>query len=485
MSENQSNLRRNHNPFNLKTFIDEDFLLESPAARRLYFDYAANLPVLDYHNHLSPVRIAGNEHFRNLTEAWIENDHFKWRLMRTLGVPEDYITGNAPDRDKFDRWAAAVPNTVRNPQYHWAHLELKRYFGIDDLIGPATARDIYNKTEEMLATAEFSTQSLLRRMNVEVLCTPADPVSDLSAHKQMAGQDLGVTVLPTWRPEKLFGIEHILAFNQYVDSLSEAADLHIVGLRDLVEALRKRHDYFAAHGCVIADHYIDTFYSMDYTEEEVQAIFAHIRLRKPLSWDEVYTFRSYMLRELAIMNSEKGWVQQYHFGALRNNNTRMYDTMGPEKGWDSIGDFRVAERLVQFLDWLDQENQLTRTILYNLNPADNAVTASIPGSFNDGSVRGKVQYGAAWRYNNSLDGIERQLETLSSMSLLSVLVGTQTDSHSFLSFPRHEYFRRVLCNLIGRDMGRGLLPEDYELLGGIVRDISYNNAREYFNFKKA
>ncbi|MCP4122012.1 MAG: glucuronate isomerase [Bacteroidetes bacterium] len=466
----------------MKTFINDDFLLHSDQASRLYHDYAAELPILDYHNHISPERIAGNENFRNLTHAWLDNDHYKWRLMRAIGVDERFITGDAADVEKFEKWSYVVPFSVRNPLYHWTHLELMRYFGIGDLLGPLTGKAIYENASSVLQNPEYSTQALLRKMNVEVICSPSDPVADLSVHEKIKNHNIGVKVLPTWRPEKLFGIEHILSFNEYIDSLSEASDIHIVTLQDLVEALRKRHDYFAEHGCVVADHFIDTFYSMDYTLEDVQAIFAHSRLHKPLSWDEVYTFRSYMLREMAVMNHEKGWVQQYHFGAMRNNNSRMYNAMGPDKGWDSVGDQNVATRMTRFLDSLDGGNQLAKTILYNLNPSDNAVLASMLGNFNDGSIKGKIQFGSAWRFNNHKSGIEAHLNSISNMSLLSVLSGTQTDSHSFLSFPRHEYFRRVLCNLVGEDIRKGELPEDFDLLGKIVRDISYFNAKNYFNF---
>lgn len=450
----------------------------------MYHEFARDLPIIDYHCHLPPEQIAEDHRFENLTQIWLYGDHYKWRAMRSNGVPEKYCTGDASDWEKFLKWAETVPKTLRNPLYHWTHLELNRPFGINDrLLCPETAKSIWDECNEKLKRPEFSCRGIMKQMNVELVCTTDDPVSDLKAHQKIArDKTFNIKVLPTWRPDRSMLIEFTEDFNKYLDKLSEAADIEINSYQSLLRALRKRQDFFASMGCKLSDHGIDMVYAEDYTEREVSAIFKKARSGKKVSQDEAKKFKSAMLYEFGLMNYEKGWVQQFHIGAMRNNNTRLYKLAGPDIGCDSIGDPQIARPLSRFLDRLDRDNKLTKTILYNLNPAHNEVIATMLGNFQDGTVPGKMQMGSGWWFLDQLDGMTRQIEALSQMGLLSRFVGMLTDSRSFLSYTRHEYFRRLLCNILGRDMALGLIPDDIEMVGKMVQDICYYNAREYFGF---
>ncbi len=465
-------------------FIHENFLLDCDQARELFHSYAEPQPIIDYHCHLSPKDISENRQFKNLTEIWLAGDHYKWRAMRTCGVDERYITGDATDWEKFEQWAHTVPKTLRNPLYHWTHLELKRPFGIDDrLLNGETARSIWDESNAKLATPEFSTQGILQQMNVEVVCTTDDPIDNLEYHKSFrAASSSRVRMLPAFRPDKAMAIENPTVFAGYVGSLSLAADCEIRSYDDFVQALQRRHEYFHQLGCRLSDHGLETMYAADYTEAEVRILFDRVMAGKPLNGDEIVKFKSAMLYEFAVMDWSKGWTQQFHLGALRNNNSRMMRALGPDTGFDSIGDFDVARPLTRFLNRLDNDNKLAKTILYNLNPRDNEVFATMIGNFQDGTIAGKTQYGSAWWFLDQLDGMKKQLEALSNMGVLSQFVGMITDSRSFLSYPRHEYFRRLLCNILGNEMRNGILPNDMKLVGKMVSDISYNNAKKYFGF---
>ncbi len=467
-----------------RPFVHKDFLLQTKQAQRLYHQFAEDLPIIDYHCHLPPEQIAENHQFKNLTEIWLYGDHYKWRAMRSNGIPERYCTGDASDWEKFLKYAETVPMTLRNPIYHWTHLELNRPFGINDrLLSPETAESIWNECNEKLAQPEFSARGIMKQMNVVLVCTTDDPISDLSAHKKIAeDKSFDIKVLPTWRPDKAMMIEWGAEFNKYIDKLGAAAGVEIKSCDDLLVALQKRQDYFATVGCKLSDHGIDMPYAEDYTMSEVSAIFKKARSNNTVSIDEVKKYKSWILYELGVMNWEKGWVQQFHIGAMRNNNTRLFKLAGPDIGCDSIGDPQIAYLLSRYLDRLDQKNQLTKTILYNLNPAHNEVIATMIGNFQDGSLPGKMQIGSGWWFLDQLDGMTRQIEALSQMGLLSRFVGMLTDSRSFLSYTRHEYFRRLLCNILGNDMASGLIPDDIEMVGKMVQDIFYYNAREYFVF---
>ncbi|MDC6354367.1 MULTISPECIES: glucuronate isomerase [unclassified Robiginitalea] len=464
------------------TFIREDFLLESPQARTLYFDYAADLPIIDYHNHLSPRQIATDHNFENSTQAWLSGDHYKWRAMRTLGIGEEYITGDAPDEEKFMKWAWAVPQTVRNPLYHWTHLELQRYFGITDLLDERNARDIYEQTSLQLRQPSHSARGLLGRMRVEVVCTTDDPVDSLEFHRQAQSLKTGPRLLPAFRPDAAYSIGDPKAYSRYLDRLETAAGMSIRNYADLLQALDARLAYFHKQGCRIADHGLGqlAFFATPYCD--IEKLFRDVQAGRVPEPQEMRYFEFATLSHLCRQYHSRGWVQQFHLGALRDTNTRMRETLGPDTGFDSIGDFPQARGLAGFLDHLDRSDQLAKTILYNLNPSWNEVFATMAGNFNDGSIRGKIQFGSGWWYNDQLQGMERQLDALSNMGLLSCFVGMLTDSRSLLSFPRHEYFRRLLCNLLGADIERGRLPDDTDFLGKIVRDICYFNAKAYFDF---
>ena len=466
----------------MKAFLDENFLLNNKTAEELYHNYSKDLPIIDYHNHLIPEQIANDIKFDNISQAWLHGDHYKWRAMRANGVNERYITGDASDEEKFIKWAETVPYTLRNPLHHWTHLELQRYFGITDLLSPKTASKIYADTQAKLQQDSHSVRGLLRMMNVEVVCTTDDPIDSLQYHQQFAQEKESFKMLPAFRPDKAMNADNIVALNQYIDELERVSNSQISDLQDYLNALKSRHDFFAANGCKVSDHGLEQIYAEDYTEQEIKDIFDKIRSKKEISPTENLKFKSAMLIYFAEWDYEKGWVQQYHIGPLRNNNARMHRLIGPDTGWDSIGDFSQGRALSKFLNKLDNENKLTKTILYNLNPADNELFATMIGNFNDGSVKGKIQFGSAWWFLDQKDGMTKQINTLSNMGLLSRFVGMLTDSRSFLSFPRHEYFRRLLCNIFGQDIENGEIPNDIQWVGKIVQDISYNNAKEYFEF---
>lgn len=442
------------------------------------------MPIIDYHCHLPPCQIAEDSRFDNIVKAWLDGDHYKWRAMRANGVDESYITGDRPDREKFRKWAQTVPYTLRNPLYHWSHLELRRYFGITKLLTPDTADAIFDETREKLQSAEFSTRGLIRKMNVEVICTTDDPVDRLEFHRQLQQEGYEVAVYPAFRPDEAMEITDPASFHSYLERLRAVSGIRITDYGQYLEALKNRHRYFDNMGCRLSDHGIEEIYVEDYTPEEIVRIFQRALDGERVSFLEARKFKSALLYWFAVCDAEAGWVQQYHLGALRNNNTRMMRKMGPNTGWDSIGDFRQATPLATFLDRLDRKGQLAKTILYNLNPADNEVLATMTGNFNDGSVPGKIQFGAAWWFLDQKDGMTRQLNAVSNMGLLSRFVGMLTDSRSFLSYPRHEYFRRLLCDLLGSEMERGELPRDEPWIGQIVQDICYRNALNYFGWKK-
>lgn len=466
----------------MKNFLDKNFLLQNKTAEELYHGYAESLPIIDYHCHLPVDEIANDRRFENLTKIWLDGDHYKWRAMRAAGVEEKYCTGNAPDKEKFRQWAWTVPQTLRNPLYHWTHLELRRYFGLNELLSPETADHVYNYASSLLQEPNYSVKNLLRKMKVEIICTTDDPADTLEYHQVLARSNFEIKIFPAFRPDKALAVENPESYNAYLARLEATTNKPINRFHDLLEALQERHLFFHKMGCRLSDHGLETMYSEPYTEHEIEAIFNKVRSGNALQEGEILKFRSCMLYELAIMDHSAGWVQQYHLGALRNNSTRMFMVAGPDKGFDSIGDFEIARPLSRFLDRLDREGKLTKTILYNLNPRDNELIATMAGNFNDGSVPGKMQFGSGWWFLDQKEGIERQLNALSAMGLLSRFVGMLTDSRSFLSYPRHEYFRRILCNLIGTDVEQGLLPNDMSLLGKMVQDICYYNAKNYFGW---
>ena len=467
----------------MKAFLDQDFLLQSPTAQTLYHQYAAEMPIIDYHNHLVPQQIADDHQFENITQAWLYGDHYKWRAMRAHGVDEKYITGNASDEEKFMKWAETVPYTMRNPLYHWTHLELQRYFGVTEVLNAASAKRIYDHCAALLKTPEYSVKNLLLKMNVKVLCTTDDPIDNLGYHKQIKASGYAIKVLPTFRPDKAMAVDDVATFNAYVKSLAQVVGYGIQDLSTYKKAIGERHDYFHACGGRLSDHGLEHIYAEDYTEEQIAKIFGQLVSGANVSDHEKWQFKSAMLVYFAHLDHAKGWTQQFHLGALRNNNARLLSSLGPDTGFDSIGDFEQAKPLSKFLNHLDSTNQLAKTILYNLNPGDNELLATMTGNFQDGTIVGKMQFGSGWWFLDQKDGMERQINALSNMGLLSHFVGMLTDSRSFLSFPRHEYFRRILCNLMGQDVENGELPADMEWLGKLVKDISYTNASEFFNFE--
>ncbi|NLO01734.1 MAG: glucuronate isomerase [Bacteroidales bacterium] len=467
----------------MKKFMDEDFLLQSPTAKKLYHEHAEKMPIFDNHCHIPPRYIAENTQFENITRIWLYGDHYKWRAMRANGVDESFITGDAPDWEKFEKWAETVPQTIRNPLYHWTHLELKRFFGIDKLLSPATSREIWDECNEKLQSPEYSVRNLILKANVHTICTTDDPVDSLEFHKSIKNSGFGVHVLPAWRPDKAMAADNTESFNKYVDKLADVSGIKIDAFGSFMEALDARHRYFHENGCRLSDHGIETALAEDYTLEEVSSIFVKIRNGIELSDNEILKFKSCMLYEFGVMDHSRGWVQQFHLGALRNNNTRLFNRLGPDTGFDSIGDFEIAKPLSKFFDRLDMNDQLAKTIIYNLNPRDNELIATMAGNFQDGSLPGKMQYGSAWWFLDQKDGMEKQINSLSNLGLLSRFVGMLTDSRSFLSYARHEYFRRTLCNLLGNDVENGEIPYDMELLGQMVENICFNNARNFFNFE--
>jgi glucuronate isomerase len=465
-------------------FIHENFLLQTRTARRLYHQFAEAEPILDYHCHLSPRDIAENRQFKNLFEIWLEGDHYKWRAMRTNGVAEKFCTGQADPFAKFQAWAATVPHTLRNPLYHWSHLELKRYFGIDELLDEATAARVWQKANAQLATPALTTQGILKKFRVTALCTTDDPTDDLKHHESIAASGLGTQVFPAFRPDKAVNLQNPVAFNDWVNRLAEVSDTDIGSLNGLLKALRQRHDFFHAHGCRLSDHGLNHC-SADFCSDRIAAaIFAKARRGKTVEPEEQSQFTAYMMLYFGQLDAAKGWTKQLHLGALRGNNTRLLRELGPDTGFDSIGDFPQATSLAGYLDRLDSENALPKTILYNLNPADNYLFATMIGNFQDGTIAGKVQLGSGWWFLDQKEGMEWQINALSNLGLLSRFVGMVTDSRSFMSYPRHEYFRRVLCNLIGRDVENGELPNDEALLGTMVRNICHANAQRYLGLPR-
>lgn len=463
--------------------IGENFLLETDFAAELYHGVAKELPIIDYHCHLSPELMAEDRRFRSISEIWLEGDHYKWRAMRACGVDERFITGNATDREKFDAWAATVPATLANPLHHWTAMELKKPFGIDEPLNPASARRIFDACNDQLA-GDLTAMEILRRFRVAVVCSTDDPADTLDAHRKLAARpDPATCVYPTWRPDKALQTDDTAAWNAWVDRLSATAGVAATDWQSFLTALEKRHQAFHDLGCRASDHGLERMHAAPFTDAEAAKVFAALRAGRPAPHHEAELYRSALLHRLALLDHDRGWVQQFHLGALRNTNTRMRRTLGPDTGYDAIGDFDQARPLVRFLDSLDETGQLPKTILYNLNPAWNHVFATVAGCFNDGSVPGKMQFGAAWWFLDQLDGMEAQMRTLASVGLLSQFVGMITDSRSFLSFPRHDYFRRLLCQMLGEDVRRGRLPRDLAALGNVVQGVCYTNALNYFGFK--
>ncbi len=466
----------------MKTIITKDFLLTNDTAKTLYHEYAADLPIIDYHCHIPPQQIADDINFENLTAIWLYGDHYKWRAMRTNGIKENEITGDVSDWEKFNNWSKTVPYTLRNPLYHWTHLELKKPFGIEYLLNADTAKEVWDTCNEKLATPEFSCRGLIKQANVEVICTTDDPVDTLEYHKKIKDSDFETKVYPAWRADKAMAIDNLEDFNAYISQLAKVSGIELTSYAKLFEALKVRHDFFATMGCKLSDHGLDRFFCEDYTTEEIEAIFAKALKKEALTEAEILKYKSSVLYDLAVMDHAKGWTQQFHIGAIRNNNTFMYNKLGPDTGFDSIGDDLVARDMSKFLNKLATEEKLTKTILYNLNPSHNEVYATMLGNFQDGEIAGKIQWGSGWWFLDQKDGMEKQMNALSNLGLLSRFVGMLTDSRSFLSYSRHEYFRRILCNLLGQDVENGLIPNDMDLLKEIVQGICYYNAKKFFEF---
>ena len=471
----------------MKQFMDKDFLLETETAKELYHGHAAKLPIIDYHCHLDPKMIADDHRFESITELWLGGDHYKWRALRSNGVDERYITGKeTSDWEKFEKWAETVPYTFRNPLYHWTHLELRTAFGIEKTLNPNTAREIYDECNEKLRNdPNMTARGLMRHYGVEVVCTTDDPVDSLVHHRRLRDEGFEIKVLPTWRPDKAMAVENPVAFREYVSKLSEAAGIEINNFEEFTRALQIRHDFFAEAGCRLSDHGLEEFYAEDYTDDEIVDIFAKVLSGSTLSKEEILKFKSRMLVLFGEQDAEAGWTQQYHYGTIRNSNSLMMQRLGPDSGFDSIGEFNTAQSCAKFLDRLNSKGKLAKTILYNLNPSANEVMATMIGNFQDGTVAGKIQLGSGWWFNDQIDGMTRQMNALSTLGLLSRFVGMLTDSRSFVSYPRHEYFRRTLCNLVGNDIEAGLIPyEGFEKLRvrEMIEDICYNNAKQFFNF---
>ncbi len=469
-----------HDPGAMTAFLHDDFLLESAPARQLYHDHASRMPIIDYHCHLPAEDIARDRRFDTITAAWLEGDHYKWRAMRINGVPERYCTGAATDWEKFEKWAQTVPYTVLNPLYHWTHMELRRPFGIETILAPGSARSVFDRCNDLLREDDFSVRGILRQMDVRLVCTTNDPCETLWEHDQL--RDFDIRVLPGFRADRASAILHPESYNAYVDTLADAAGVDISGPSALMDALERRHAYFDERGCCVSDHGEEVLYAEPYSKREIEDIFSAVRKGRIPSAHDVAVFKSWILHELALLDHARGWVQQFHLGALRNTNTWGAREVGRDSGFDSIGDFAIATDLARFLDRLDQTDSLAPTILYSVNPAHNEVLATMAGNFCRGSKPGKVQFGTAWWFLDQEDGMRRQLTALANMGLLSRFVGMLTDSRSFLSFPRHEYFRRILCGMIGAEVERGSLPSEMDWLGQVVEGICFNNALEYFGF---
>jgi glucuronate isomerase len=465
----------------MKPFIHDNFLLGNKTAEKLYHKYSENKPIIDFHCHLSPALITGNHQFTNLTQAWLQGDHYKWRAMRTNGINEKFCTGNAPDIEKFKKWAETVPATVGNPLYHWTHLELLRYFNITELLSPSTSKRIYEEASALLSTDEFSTRSIIRKMNVEIICTTDDPADSLEHHQKMK-DSFEIKVLPTFRPDNLIKTEDPAIFISYIKKLELASETDILNFETLIEAVDTRHNFFHEMGCRLSDHGLDHFYYSTFTSSEINMAFMNLLKGKTISSEDAEKYKTALMLELCRMNHKRGWTQQFHVGALRNSNSRMFRQMGPDTGWDSIGAVMDPLKISKFLNGLDKNDQLAKTILYNLNPADNEMMITMAGNYNDGTSAGKVQYGPAWWFLDQKYGIEKHMKDVASFGLLRRFIGMVTDSRSFLSYPRHEYFRRLVCNFVGKEVEKGLIPDDEELLKPLIEGISYWNAKEYFGF---
>lgn len=470
----------------MKPFMDENFLLNTKTAQELYHNHAAHLPIIDYHCHLNPQLVADDYRFKSITEIWLGGDHYKWRALRSNGVYEHFITGDAGDWAKFEKWAETVPYAFRNPLYHWTHLELRTAFGVNKLLNPVTAREIYEEcNDKLLNDPSMTARGLMRKYRVETVCTTDDPVDSLEHHKRIAESGFEIKVLPTWRPDKAMAVEKPEQYRAYIEKLSEVSGVSITSFNDLVDALKVRHDFFESMGCKLSDHGIEEFYAEDYTDAEINDIFNKVYGGTSLTDEEIRKFKSAMLMVFGEMDADSGWTQQFHYGTIRDNNTKMFKLLGPDTGFDSIGEFNTAKSCAKYLDRLNSRGKLTKTILYNLNPSANEVMATMLGNFQDGSVAGKIQLGSGWWFNDQIDGMQRQMNALSLLGLLSRFVGMLTDSRSFLSYPRHEYFRRTLCNLIGDDVENGEIPySGYEAdrVKAMVEDISYYNAKNFFKF---
>ena len=467
----------------MKPFIHEDFLLQSETAKHLYHNFAKSLPIIDYHCHLDPKMVAEDHQFSSITELWLGGDHYKWRALRANGVAEKYITGDASDWEKFEKWAETIPYAMRNPLYHWTHLELKTCFGIDKVLNPDTAKEIFDECNAKLQLPEYSAKNLMRRYKVEVVCTTDDPIDSLEYHKQIKESGFEIKVLPTWRPDKAMAVESASAFKTYIDTLSSVSGIKINSFKEIIDALLIRHKYFEEMGCRLSDHGMEEFYAEDYTEAEIEAIFSKVYGGTELNEAEIKKFKSAMLVEFGKMDADTGWTQQFHYGVIRNNNTKMFKAIGPDTGFDSISQVITAKNMVKYFDTLNSMDKLTKTIVYNLNPSDNTMLATMIGNFQDGSVPGKMQFGAGWWFLDQKDGMEQQMNALSLQGLLSRFVGMLTDSRSFVSYARHEYFRRIMCNLIATDVEKGEIPaSEMSRIEQMVADISYYNAKNYFNF---
>jgi glucuronate isomerase len=466
----------------IPSFLSEDFLLKNKFAQNLYHGFAKDLPIIDYHNHLPPAEISSNRKFENISKIWLAGDHYKWRAMRTLGIEEKFITGDATDYQKFEKWAYTLPYTLRNPLYHWSQMELSRYFGINELLLPAQAEKMYSATSEKLQEEQFRARGLLEQMKVEVVCTTDDPADTLEHHESYFIQNHSVKMYPAFRPDKSFAIENITSYKTYLQRLGKAAGVEITCFDTLLEALENRVNFFHSRGCRLSDHGLENMYFSKNTSISPDQIFKKVLEGIEPTEEEIIAFKFHTLKDLCKLYHAKGWVQQFHLGALRNTNERMERVLGPDTGFDSIGDFDQGSALAAFFNELDKSDQLTKTVIYNLNPRDNEVFATMIGNFNDGSSKGKMQFGSGWWYLDQKDGMEKQLNTLSNMGLISCFIGMLTDSRSFLSFPRHEYFRRILCNLLGQDVENGELPWDEQWLRKIIQDICYHNAKNYFDF---
>lgn len=463
-------------------YLDDNFLLHSPTARRLFHEVAKDQPIIDYHCHLSPREIATNHRWGNISEIWLGGDHYKWRLMRANGIDEDLITGDSTPREKFQAWAQTVPYTLRNPIHHWTHIELRRYFGIDLMLGPDTADEIWERCNAKLTEADFCVHGILKKFDVRMVGTTDDPADPLDDHAAIAASDLKTIVAPTFRPDKALLVDRPDLLAPWLEKLEAITDLNIVHLSDLLAALQKRHDDFHAAGGRLSDHGLERMPALRCTDEEAAMIFDKARAGKAATEEEKEKFAFYLMVFFGQLDAAKGWTKQLHLGAFRNTNSRMFGQTGPDSGFDTIGDTRQGAALVHYLDALAREGSMPGIVLYNLNPADNYLFACLTGAFQDGTFPGKIQFGSGWWFLDQKNGIELQLDALSATGLLSRFVGMLTDSRSFLSFPRHEYFRRILCNLIGSEADRGELPDDFEVLSGLIRDVCFGNAKRHFGF---